>query len=231
MTILDTTPDFRAAILSNPDDKDARAVYADYLEERGDPLAAGIRLIDDMTPKGIVRQCSSTCHVFGPDDTGKCSNCGSDYYAIEDSNCPDNPANWDAARAWMTLVGGETLGKAWLLAWGRKTSEDYGFWFYYGREIKSGKDSDDLPVELKPDFVDNWLKTDTKDEAITAAAIAAGEAFRTNQYVCLWPDRAKDCFEQPRKCPECGKLAEKECKPCGMVYGSRGWRQLGVYDG
>ncbi len=35
-------------------------------------------------------------------------------------------------------------------------------------------------------------------------------------------------------CPECNKVHEDSSRPpegCDMVYGRRGWRQLGVYDG
>lgn len=33
-------------------------------------------------------------------------------------------------------------------------------------------------------------------------------------------------------CPECGKgLSRENSRCCGMVYGRRGWRQLGMYDG
>lgn len=35
-------------------------------------------------------------------------------------------------------------------------------------------------------------------------------------------------------CPECNKIHEDPNRPpegCDMVYGRRGWRQLGVYDG
>lgn len=34
-----------------------------------------------------------------------------------------------------------------------------------------------------------------------------------------------------KKCPECGRLVENRCDACMMVYGRRGWRQLGMYDG
>lgn len=38
---------------------------------------------------------------------------------------------------------------------------------------------------------------------------------------------------KPKKCPECGNTdANGEAHPgCDWVYGRRGWRQLGVYDG
>lgn len=35
-------------------------------------------------------------------------------------------------------------------------------------------------------------------------------------------------------CPECNKVHDDPSRPpegCDMVYGRRGWRQLGVYDG
>lgn len=34
-----------------------------------------------------------------------------------------------------------------------------------------------------------------------------------------------------RECPECCKKVKDTCLSCGMTYGRRGWRQLGVYDG
>lgn len=58
-------------------------------------------------------------------------------------------------------------------------------------------------------------------------------------------DVCKDCgakivkaFEPPtlhhRTCPDCGVTSQygREHKPgCEIVWGRRGWRQLGVYDG
>lgn len=38
------SPEFLAAITAAPDDENLRLVYADWLEERGDPLAAAIRM-------------------------------------------------------------------------------------------------------------------------------------------------------------------------------------------
>ena len=34
-------------------------------------------------------------------------------------------------------------------------------------------------------------------------------------------------------CPDCGKQITKSdgCKKCGVVWGRRGWRDLGMYDG
>jgi len=62
--------------------------------------------------------------------------------------------------------------------------------------------------------------------------------------VKLYTMMPKDTFGQSAtpdpKCPECGKPASEhprlspdtlDGKQCDMVYGRRGWRQLGVYDG
>lgn len=42
----------------------------------------------------------------------------------------------------------------------------------------------------------------------------------------------KNDYENRTTCPECRKRVHLEkCLDCGMTYGRRGWRQIGVYDG
>jgi len=54
-------------------------------------------------------------------------------------------------------------------------------------------------------------------------------------YDLLIDDKAKRIEELNivRFCPECGAATNSHntCMPCGITYGRRGWRQLGVYDG
>jgi hypothetical protein len=44
-------------------------------------------------------------------------------------------------------------------------------------------------------------------------------------------DIKKSTGKRGKHCPECGKLVNGRCDGCQMIYGRRGWRQLGVYDG
>lgn len=37
--------------------------------------------------------------------------------------------------------------------------------------------------------------------------------------------------EPPHQCPDCKKYTNDKCEECGLTYGRRGWRQIGVYDG
>ena len=59
------------------------------------------------------------------------------------------------------------------------------------------------------------------------------QAIKNNQHEC----KACSCQWQeiesnnPNICESCGKTVNRRCDDCGWVYGRRGWRQLGVYDG
>jgi hypothetical protein len=49
-----------------------------------------------------------------------------------------------------------------------------------------------------------------------------------------WPDELcheKEKVREEPMCPECGHRHKGARPPCSWVYGRRGWRQLGVYDG
>jgi len=56
----------------------------------------------------------------------------------------------------------------------------------------------------------------------------------TKKLISITTKVLKDMQTTGRYCEECNRVHEDPHRPpegCDMVYGRRGWRQLGVYDG
>ncbi len=56
----------------------------------------------------------------------------------------------------------------------------------------------------------------------------------TKKLVAVTMEVLKNMEKETKTCPKCNNIHEDKSRPpegCDMVYGRRGWRQLGVYDG
>jgi len=62
--------------------------------------------------------------------------------------------------------------------------------------------------------------------------IDINEKIHFEKPVLVHKDKEKEPQPNSKKCPECHRFViDKMCVDCNLVYGRRGWRQLGIYDG
>lgn len=78
------------------------------------------------------------------------------------------------------------------------------------------------------------LDKDKQFDEMLQVLILKGELYRHADGGYMW-SCGTPLGEMPKKilpkCPECHKRHIDVVDGCDLVYGRRGWRQLGVYDG